>query len=449
LREPAATPAILRAAAPTRPPPTLGRALGLAAILQVALFFWFLPRTMILRPFADMFAWIGFYLAFLRSGALWTYLWAPHNEHHLVLIRLLTAVDVAWFHAGGLPFVVAATAAQLACALLVLGELRREPALRGPLRPLSWLGPMLLLTTAAVVDCSIPINAVYPLALVFVILSLVLFDGEAERSPATPARRCGAVAAAAAAALGNAIGLVAWPVLLWSAWRGRAGWRWLAAIAAIALLYGGFYLHDLPAHPPPPGAWAPAHLRKLAEYLVAYLGLPIARSPTFAQAGRVIGALLLLAGLAAALWWGLLRRAGTRLDRIAIGLILLTLGTAALAAVGRVDLEQEVAVPLRYSVLVAPLHVGLLALALPRIAGWATDARLRSVALGAGLLLAVLLIAQQILLGRAEAAGSRIIAATIERYYAGIREPGMVPLVYPDLAVPDAVLTELRRAGGG
>jgi hypothetical protein len=67
---------------------------------------------MILRPFGDMFSWIDAYLRARQHGGLLAYLWTPDNEHHLVLSRLLTALDVSAFHASGLAIVVAATLAQ-------------------------------------------------------------------------------------------------------------------------------------------------------------------------------------------------------------------------------------------------------------------------------------------------------------------------------------------------
>src|SRR5206468_9533152 len=52
-------------------------------------------------------------------------------------------------------------------------------------------------------------------------------------------------------------------------------------------------------------------------------------------------------------------------ERIACGLMLFTLGAAAMAGLGRSGYEDPYNVPLRYSLLVAPLHVGLAMLAAP------------------------------------------------------------------------------------
>ena len=59
-----------------------------AAIAQFVLFAVFLDRTMILRPFTDMIYWIDSYLNARQHGDLLSYLWAPHNQLHLVFIRV-------------------------------------------------------------------------------------------------------------------------------------------------------------------------------------------------------------------------------------------------------------------------------------------------------------------------------------------------------------------------
>ena len=102
-----------------------GGAIAVAAGLQVLLFGWFLARTTIHLPFLDMLDWIDAYLAFRTGSDGPGYLWAFHNEHHLVWIRLLTALDVAEFHADGTALIAAATAALVLAATLVVLELRR------------------------------------------------------------------------------------------------------------------------------------------------------------------------------------------------------------------------------------------------------------------------------------------------------------------------------------
>src|SRR5581483_5448290 len=135
----------------------------LIAVAHFALFGYFLVQTRISSPISDMFAYIDVYLHF-RAGemSLLEYLWRAHGEHHLVWIRLLTWADVELFHIRGIPFMIAATVATVASPLLVWLELRQAHPVLGGATSLGLLAPMLMLSTANVTDCSVPINTTYP-----------------------------------------------------------------------------------------------------------------------------------------------------------------------------------------------------------------------------------------------------------------------------------------------
>jgi hypothetical protein len=395
-----------------------------------------------------MFSWLDAYLQARKNGTLLAYLWLPHNEHHMVLIRVLTAIDVSAFHASGVPFVVAATTALVITALLVLIELR---PVQSPLGALAWLGPMLLLSTAAAVDCSIPINSVYPLALVFVVATLVLFDGEAERGRFTSSRRVAGILMAILASMANAVGLIAWPVLLWSAWRGGAKRTWLLTIIAIGGAYGMIYMHGLQSfdQSDPVPILTVVHLRKMADYLLVYLGLPLSRAPGLGLPARLLGGVLLVTGAVAIVRDMVSPKDDTRLHRIGIGLVMAALAAAFLAAVGRVDLDPDVKVPVRYALMVAPLHIGLLALALSALARRTSSVqagaqRRQVVCLAIGAALAAVLLLLQVMAGRSAVIASGAIATTLDHYQAGFRDPGMERVVFPDLAEADQISAALH-----
>jgi hypothetical protein len=160
---------------------------------------------------------------------------------------------------------------------------------------------------------------------------------------------------------------------------------------------------------------------------------------------RILGAGL-LAAAAAVVWHdATLPRPAPRLYRFAIGMIMAALAAAFLAAAGRVDLEADVKVPVRYAVMLAPLHVGLLALALPYLANRATTPRRQIVLLGSATLFAGALITLQIGEGRSAIAESTAMSATLDRYDAGIRDSAVQRLVFPNLATADRVIRTLRR----
>ena len=270
-------------------------ALGIALIAAAhfALFGYFLMRTAILSPISDMFAYIDVYLRF-RAGeiSLLDYLWRAHGEHHLVWIRLLTWADVELFHTRSIPFVIAATAAVVTSAVLVWRQLRHAQPKLGAATSMGLLAPMLMLSTANVTDCSVPINTTYPFTVFFAVLALVLFAGAGAPGSGADLRRLGAVLAAFGASMGTAAGLLTWPILLWVAWRERLNWGWLATMAGLGMIYSLFYARDLfllglqPALHKDAASFVDAmHLYSMAYYFFAFLGLPFTREPSLGLVG--------------------------------------------------------------------------------------------------------------------------------------------------------------------
>ena len=321
-----------------------------------------------------MFAYIDVYLRF-RAGeiSLLDYLWRAHGEHHLVWIRLLTWADVELFRTRSIPFVIAATAAVITSAVLVWRQLRHAQPKLGAATSMGLLAPMLMLSTANVTDCSVPINTTYPFTVCFAVLALVLFAGAGAPGSGADLRRLGAVLAAFGASMGTAAGLLTWPILLWVAWRERLNWGWLATMAGLSVIYSPFYARDLfflelqPAlHKDAASFVDAAHLYSMSYYFFTFLGLPFTREPSLGLMGFVIGGTLFLAGSYAVVIATSTNRLTTQLDRIATGMILLAFGSAALAAVGRSDLSDGLKVPVRYTMFATMLQVGLLCLILPR-----------------------------------------------------------------------------------
>jgi len=431
----------------------LGTALVAAA--HFALFVYFLFRTAIYSPISDSFTYIDVYLQY-RAGemSLPVYLWRAHGEHHLVWIRLLTWADVEIFHTRSIPFIAAATAAIVATAALVWLQLRQaEPKLGAP-TCLGLLAPMLILSTANVTDCSVPINTTYPFTVFFTVLALVLFAGAGRRTSDASYRRLAAMLSALGASMGTAAGLLAWPILFWIAWRERLNRGWLATLAGVGIVYSLFYARGLyllglqPAlHKDPASFISPTHLYGVSYYFFAFLGLPLTRAPTFGLIGPTVGVALFLVGLSAALIATFSNRLNTRLDRIAIGMILLAFGSAALAAVGRSDLIDGLKIPVRYTMFATALQVGLLCIILPRALPYFGRPQARILLCATGFMLAILLLIMQVFIGRSAAQIATVIARDADCYAQGVQAGPVSAVVthYPEDA--EKVLAALRKQG--
>lgn len=392
-------------------------ALLVLAAIQAALFLYYLRANIVLEPYWDMYSHLTRYLQFRADGDWLRYLWDPHVQHRHLWMRLLTWLDAGLFSGISYPFIVAAAACQAVTAALVWREATRvaPAALR---TPAGCLAVMLVLTSVAAVDAALPINGIYPQTVMFSVLAIVLFA----EGPAW--RRVAAIAAAVAAAFANTLALVLWPILLWMAWREGKGARWIAALSAVGVAFIVRFVIGLPLADQ--AAAAPAALVTRLDYLASYMGLPWTRAAALAIPGRLVGVALFATGAAIAARFTL-RDRPDRHHRVAIALMAFSLASAVLAAAGREPSPGEVLVPVRYSVLLAPLHVGLVLLAAMHLADRAV------LAVKAAVAVALLLVVQQVGAGEAAIENTTRVRDTVRRFAAGRTEAGMERVVFDDL----------------
>jgi hypothetical protein len=171
----------------------------------------------------------------------------------------------------------------------------------------------------------------------------------------------------------------------------------------------------------------------------------LTRAPALATAGRVVGLSLLVAGLSAVAIATFSSRLRAPLDRAATGLIMLALGSATLAALGRSDLVSEV--PVRYTMFATALHVGLLCLLLPRaVRAFATPSA-RAVVDAAAFAFALVLLIQQVLVGRIAEQTAAAIARNADCFAQGFHGQPVGAVVSRSPAAAAQVLGALRQQG--
>jgi hypothetical protein len=406
-------------------------AAALAAYLAIAL--WLVWRTAILEPYSDMFDWVERYDRWRTEGGLWAFLWTPHNVHHLVWTFLILLADIRVFGAASGLFLAIGLAALVATAGLLAAT--AAAAAGTGFRLLAAGGAAALSVMGChVLDANADINTTYLHALVFAVGAVLL----AERRAGHPGRAAGALACAVAAGLGSAAGLAVWPALLVGALRERA-WRWAALVAAAGLAFGALYLVGEPrtaAAAVPPGRWLAA-----GELFLTYLGLPWARG--LQGFGWLLGAAALAASLAAVKACGRPGEPWPR--RAAAGLILVSLGTAAMAAVGRGAFMPPDQPPVRYAVFLIPMQVGLWVAVLPAIArAWTTRRRWMEAGLVAA---SAFLLVHQAVMADYAIRTSDAIRQALADFGAGRRTPAMLTRVYPDLAKAQALSRRMRAEG--
>jgi hypothetical protein len=316
-----------------------------------------------------------------------------------------------------MPFLLFGVACLAVLAGSVVREVMASDLAPGPRAMVALIVVLLLATSFNGIDCSAPQLGVYLHTCAFLVLALVLLDGKDEAGRHATARRFGALAAGAGAAFGVDGGLLAWPVLIWAAWRGGLGLRWIVLIGLVGALVIAAYLHGWSENGNTLNLISVTPLR-MADYVIRFLGLPWSHSLNLVNFGRAVGAATLGFGSYAILRFGLLQAPRSRLDRIAIGMLLFSFMTAAVITVGRLNAAPDREMPIRYALFTSLAQVALLLVVAPSLARlWATGWR----RLGQAVVLlgAVLFLGQQILAGRAGAEGAAQYTAAYRTLEAG------------------------------
>jgi hypothetical protein len=405
--------------------------------LYLALSAYVLWRAAVLTPYSDEVDWIQRWRDLQLHGDWRAYLLTPVNLHRLPWMFGLIAFDIQAFGGTNLPLIVSG-ALSLGLMAWLLG---REAAAASPAPlalPAAALAAMLALMAGTILDAATPICVNYTHGAALAVAAMILADGAPHEGLGW--RRAAALLVAMAAALGDAAALAVWPVLALSAIR-RRDWRWLTAVLVVGAVFVGLYASGQGAD-----ARSSAHgaVQDPADALRLSLNVLMLPWTRLSLGLAWIGGLLVaLAGLAAVLVRG--GRRASRTERIACSFILFSLGVAAMAGLGRSGLPGALNVPLRYGVLLAPLHVGLLMLALPYAGAlWRTNRRLAQTLCAAVLILAFV---QNALMAVKVVHASDVVRTTLDDFRQGRRTPEMLVFVHPDLAHAERIYAGLRRDG--
>jgi hypothetical protein len=417
-------------------------ALAIIASVYCGLYFYFAVRALIWVPVMDTIDWLLSYGNHLQTGNWWSYLWHPHNEHRLVWSRILIAIDVRLFGLPGPVFALFGVLLIVGMVATICWEIQKSNYPIYVKTTVTLIAIMLLLPTDTVIDIDYPIYCCYLHTAAFAVFSLVLLDGAAEQGPHSNYRRAAAIGAACFAAFGVSAGLLIWPVLMWSAWKGGLGPRWIAAIACVGGLFSALYLwgdHSPYLHSP----LSIDHLVRDVDYGIRFLGLPWSHAPQLVWPARLIGGSILCLGAFLLIKNTLSDQLTPRLERLGLALMLFTLLLAVAAAIARSDFEESRETPIRYGEFLVLGHVGLLLCALGFLQRSWCGAYRRSfqwLALG----ISIALLGQQIVVGRLAVQEAERYKESWSRFMAGDWTPEMVHYVYWKGDEAQAALAHLR-----
>jgi len=323
-------------------------------------------------PWWDDWDLVDWWLRVRSSGGLdLAALWAPHNEHRIVLPRLL--FYVALESGAGLVPVMLVSQLFFGATLWLLAPLLRQAGA-------GWPRPWRLLILAAFaaftlswvqwLNMLMALQVSWSAALFGIVLAL---SGMADVSSRGAPWRLGA--GVAIAYLSCAIWLVLVPVLL--GWQGLRAWGgrsaavsrrrdllWFAGMAAALGVLLGFYLHGLRPHAT--GAQPGIGLGAVAAFLLRFYGSPFtARAgEPWMSVGLVTGIVFVVgsAALAVAAWRR--TRRGRPVPAIGIAAVAMAHVAAWLIALGRSSGGADAPLASRYTSVTLVGWVGLLAAAM-------------------------------------------------------------------------------------
>jgi hypothetical protein len=415
--------------------PWLRRLTVVTLALYITLSAYVLWRAAVLTPYSDEIDWIQRWRTLQVDGDWSAYLLAPVNLHRLPWMFGLIAFDIQALGGTNLPLIVSGGLSVGAMTWLLGREAAK--AATPPLAPLAaTLAAMLALMAGSIFDAATPICVNYTHGAFFAVAAMVLADGGSRRGLGR--RRAVALLVAMIAGLGDAAALAVWPVLVLGAVR-RRDWAWLGSVLVAGGVFVGLYALGQGGDTRNSTQGALHHPAGALRLSLNYLTLPWSRlNLSLAWVG---GLLIALIGLAAFLTRG--GRQASRAERIACSFILFSLGTAAMAGLGRFGQPDPLNVPLRYAVLLAPLHVGLLMLALPAAGVLWNAKRHLATALGAASLL--LMAAQNGLMAVKVVHSSDVVRNTLQDFRQGRRTPEMRVFVHPDLDHAERIYAGVRQ----
>jgi hypothetical protein len=413
--------------------------------LNCAIFLYFAERASIRVPVVDQLSWLQFYGEQFKAGHWLAYLWTPHNEHRIVLARIILALDVRWFGGRGTLFFVSGLLLLLASVAAVTNEIAKSdlaPSWRTVAIPLAIL---LMVPAHLGITLGMPAMSQYVQTSSFAIFSLVLLDGAADASRFANFRRSMALVTACIAAFGVSAGLVIWPVLLWTAWRGQLRWTWIAVIGSVGSVFAVLYLWKLPLNTVQ-RSFDPAHLVLSFDYAIRFLGLPWSHEHALVWPARAVGCAVLGLGCFALVKDAIEGGSPSRLRRLGLGLLFFSLLVAGSAALARVDVDTDREMPIRYGAFVVLAQLGLLLWSLEFLQRYwrPLDGRFAQSLIVA---FCAVWLCQQVIVGAYAVREAHRYNDAWSRFVAGEWTPDMLHYVFPNREGAQAGLAALRKLG--
>lgn len=309
-------------------------------------------------PFWDGWAVIYFLAHPDRSVLSW--LWAQHNEHRILVPKLILLFDYRWFHALGIFPLALILTLQSILVVMLTGVLQTWAGWPGSLwRTGAGLTALCAFSTAQWENFVSGFQICFVFVGVFLVLSVVLLLFSRRSHDHAFGEHTYAILAALTATAGTysvANGVVIWPVLIFLAIAQRSRRSVVALLAASGILaiWSYLYHYESPSYHPGPLS-SLRHPYQILVYMAGYLGAPLDWG--YNSWAFWIGAAA-IAGAAVVLWLILSRSKREPVTLLCASLLLFAMGSAGMTALGRLSFGSNEALSSRYSSIALLLWAG-------------------------------------------------------------------------------------------
>ena len=374
----------------------------------------------------------------------------PHNEHVIVLVRLLLVVQY-WVEGSRSHVIfVASLAAQLGTGWITLCEIRRRWPGTATMRYAAGVSAVILFFSFQLQSFVFMAASVFPLVQFFATAAIASALAATEDARMRPGWVIAAAVCCVAASCTTTSGIVVPIVTAMVLWCRRARWSVIAGFVLLALGTAVAYiaLAGLPwEHAVADAAGPAAPTPRLGAMLVYFLTF-FASGAAYANvaAATVLGTVLLAAGIVAIVVTLAERNTDRRLEVFAVGVMLFAIASVVMATPARAQFGALQAAQSRYATCSLAYWAGLFLWATSRF-GDSLAARLRRIVLAATLALSVIAIVPHVAIAMVWNAKADNIAAATLALQAGVADDEWVTTLHPIPAVVYKADRALRQAG--
>ena len=345
-----------------------------ALIAYIGIFLFTVAVIFVCPPYGDLYDWISHYFEAKSRNDHLIYLWDKHAEHHLVWMRLITALDIELFRGQSYIFVAVALASVTSTYAMLRAFIAKEIKETSINTLWAWIIPMPLFLSVNAFGVGVHINTTYIISIVFSVAAIII---SSDKKMGT-SKEILIILLFSLSVLGSGLGFAVLPVLLVDQWSRKRKFITPYSLALALVFFVYFFDHlkiSLNLQATNDFSFQNSVFKRIL-YFFDFLVLPFSATspkrfpfPPFVQnllqlIGPFMGFVIFSLIVRNLKFKYLMKEDGetvtSRLERVSTNLILFSCFIGIMIALTRHNIEEDLYVPIRYTIMLAPLQIGFL-----------------------------------------------------------------------------------------